>query len=193
MLKRRRLKKTDYRQRLKLLKSGQIRLVVRRRHNNIHIQFIKYEFNGDKTLVEVMSENIRKYGWKAHGGSLPAAYLTGLLAGRKGLDTGVDICVVDIGLHAAGANILYAAAKGVADAGVHVPLGFEISDDRMKGRSISEYAKLLKKSNERYKKQFSYYLRTGLDPENIMQHFEEVKAAIIKDFPGTGKRKVEAE
>ncbi len=191
MLKRRKLKKTDYRQRLKLLKSGKIRLVVRRKHNNMHIQFVKYGFNGDHTLVEEISRNLAKHGWKAHCGSIPASYLTGFLAGKKALHRDIKECVVDIGLHATNSIALYAAVKGVTDAGVDVPLGFALPEDKIKGSHIAEYAKLLKKDSKKYSKQFSNYAKIRFDPESIVQNFEEVKANIMKSF--TEKRKVEAE
>ncbi len=189
-MKRRKCQKTDYGQRLKLLKSRKIRLVVRRRHNNIHIQFVKYEFNGDKTLVEEISKNIRKHGWKGHTSNLPAAYLAGMLAGKKALQKGVKECILDTGLHAVNSSTLYATAKGVADSGVHVPLGIEIDKNRLNGGHIAQYAKVLKKDSEKYKRQFSACIRAGLDPENMPQHFEEVKSSISKGFPE--KRKVEA-
>ncbi len=184
ILKRRRLKKTDYRQRLKVLKSGKIRLVVRRKHSNVHVQFVRYGFNGDHTLVEEISRNLRKHGWKAHCGSLPAAYLTGLLAGKKALHHDIRECVVDIGLHAANSSVLYAAVKGVIDAGVDVPLGFALPEDKIKGMHIAEYAKLLKKDSKKYSRQFSNYAKIRFDPENIVQNFEEVKANIMKNSPG---------
>src|SRR3989338_11379094 len=78
--RRRREKKTDYVQRLALLKSGKPRLVVRRAGNNFRVQIIDFTPEGDKTLVEVASSMLKKYGWKGHCGSMPAAYLTGLHA-----------------------------------------------------------------------------------------------------------------
>ncbi len=190
VLKRRRLQKTDYSQRLVLLKSGKIRLVVRRKHNNVHVQFVHYEVKGDRTLVEEISRNLAKYGWKMHCGSIPAAYLTGLLAGKKALQKTITSCVADIGLHAANSSVLYAAVKGVVDAGVDVPFGFALPEDRINGSHIASYAKLLKKDNKKYSKQFSSYIKAGADPENIAQHFEEVKANILKNFPE--KRRIEA-
>ncbi len=183
MMKYKRSKKTDYRKRLKLLKSGKIRLVIRRSHNNLHVQFVRYEFNGDKILAEEISKNIKKYGWKAHCGNMPAAYLTGLLAGKKALEKGIGHCIIDIGMHVSNSSILYAVAKGVIDAGINVPLGFALKEERIKGLHIAEYAKLLKKDSERYKKQFSNYINAGLHPENLVQHLEDVKASILKSFP----------
>ncbi len=59
--KRRWQQKTDYRARLKLLKSGLPRFVVRRGHNNIHIQIIRYEPAGDKTILEDISSNLKEH------------------------------------------------------------------------------------------------------------------------------------
>ncbi len=177
MMKRRRLQKTDYNNRIKLLKSGKIRLVIRRKHNNIHVQFVSYGFNGDKTIVEDVSRNLAKHGWKMHGGSSSAAYLTGLMAGVKAKSKGVHECVVDIGLHTRGSNVLYAAAKGVLDSGVNVPIGFELDEKRVKGALVSNYAKSVKGKKTT---QFAKYAKDGVAPEAIEKHFEEVKNSIMK-------------
>ena len=81
--KRRRQKKTDYKLRLSLLKSGICRLVVRKSNSYILGQIIKYEKNGDKTIISVHSKALKKLGWKNSCGNLPAAYLTGLILGKK--------------------------------------------------------------------------------------------------------------
>jgi len=81
--RRRRQGRTDYRKRLRLLKSGKPRLVVRRFLNSVQCQVISYEKTGDKTIASASSLDLKKAGWKAHAGNIPAAYLVGFLCGLR--------------------------------------------------------------------------------------------------------------
>ena len=138
--KRRREKKTNYRKRLALIKSEKIRLVIRKSLSNISVQFIDYKPNGDSTIASATSTELKKLGWDRTG-NLPAAYLTGLLAGKKAKNKKIEEAILDLGLQTStkGSRI-YAALKGVLDAGVKVPHSKEIlpSEDRIKGKHISE-------------------------------------------------------
>lgn len=139
--RRRRELKTNYRKRLKLLKSGKIRVVVRKSLKHMRVQFIKWTGEGDHTIVQAFSKELVKYGWDHYCGNVPAAYLTGLLAGLKAKKAGIKEGVLDIGLQTStkGGRI-YAALKGVLDAGIHVPHSEEIlpSEERIYGKHISE-------------------------------------------------------
>jgi large subunit ribosomal protein L18 len=181
MFRRRREKKTHYRQRLGLLKSGSVRLVVRRSINNIHIQAVEYGESGDKTVSEVSAKNLKEYGWKGHPANLPAAYLTGFLIGMKCLKSGIKQAILDIGLQTpVKKNAVYAAVSGAVDAGLEIPVNKAIlpDKDRIKGLHIAAYAKKIKEDKEKYEKQFSMYLKSGLDPEKLPDHFEETKKKI---------------
>jgi len=185
--RRRRKNITDYRKRLKLLKSKKPRLVVRRFLNNIITQITLYNEKGDKTLLTIHSKILeKKYGWKGHRGNLPTAYLVGLLAGLEAKKKGIEEAILDIGrFRSTKGNALYAALKGVIDAGLNIPYNEEIlpPEDRIKGEHIKNYALMLKeKEPEKYNKQFSRYLKNGLEPEKIVEHFEEVKNKILKDY-----------
>ena len=185
--RRRRENKTDYRKRLKLLKSGKPRLVVRRFLNNIQAQIIEYDEKGDRTLITVHSKILeKKYGWKGHRGNLPTAYLVGLLIGLEAKKRGINEVILDIGRYeSTKGNSLYAVLKGALDAGLDIPHSEEILPDesRIKGEHIKNYALLLKeKDPEKYNKQFSRYLKNGLEPEKIVEHFEEVKNKILKEY-----------
>ncbi|RLJ03393.1 MAG: 50S ribosomal protein L18 [Candidatus Aenigmatarchaeota archaeon] len=136
--RRRREKKTNYRKRLALLKSGKVRLVVRRSLNYTYGQFVEYHRDGDRTIAAVTSKELLKFGWKGHCGNLPAAYLAGLLLGKK---SNVKEAILDIGLQrSTKGNRLYAFLKGVLDSGVNVPHDEEMlpSEDRIMGKHISE-------------------------------------------------------
>jgi large subunit ribosomal protein L18 len=87
---------------------------------------------------------LRKFGWTGHCGNVPAAYLTGFLAGLKALKLGIKSAVLDIGLQTSTkGNALYAAAKGGIDAGLEIPVGSEVmpSENRIMGEHISEKVK----------------------------------------------------
>ena len=172
--KRRRLQKTDYAARLKLLKSGLPRFVVRKGNDNIRVQLIEWSETGDKTKIEEISRNLRKLGWKGHGGSTPAAYLTGFLLGKKASKAGIKNAIFDIGLQRSSkGGAIYAAVKGAKDAGLDVPMSDEILPDtsRVRGEHIAAYAKKLKTDgNER---QFA-----KTDAQNAVKNFDEVKAKI---------------
>ncbi len=115
--------RTDYRKRLRLLKSRKIRIVFRKSLKNIRVQFVEYAPEGDKIIVSAISnELIKNYNWKYSTATIPAAYLTGLLAGKKANDKGIKEGVVDIGRYRpTTGNKLFAALKGVIDAGIDCP------------------------------------------------------------------------
>jgi len=175
-------KKTDYKQRLALLKSGIPRIVVRKSTSNIHVQIIKYERNGDRTVLEDVSSNLKKLGWKAHCSNIPAGYLIGYKVGKNALIIGIKEAVADIGLqNSTKENIIYAVLKGIKDSGIDINIGDAVPDDaKIKGSHISSYAKLLKKDKNIFEKQFSLYLKNNMDPENIEKHFDEIKEKIQK-------------
>lgn len=133
--------KTDYRYRLRLLKSGKPRVVVRRSNKNTRVQFVIYDRKGDRIVSSAVGNELKKYGWNGNMGNMPASYLTGFLAGKRALGEGIKEGVLDIGHHESikGANI-YGALKGVIDAGIDVPHGEEVmpGEDRLYGKHISE-------------------------------------------------------
>jgi large subunit ribosomal protein L18 len=136
--RRRREEKTDYKRRLALLKSKKTRVVVRKSLSNITVQFVDYFTDGDKTLAGATSAELKKYGWTSTG-NVPAAYLTGLLAGKKAKAKNVNEAVLDLGIQIkTKGSRLYAALKGVIDAGINVPHSPEIlpSEDRLSGKHI---------------------------------------------------------
>ncbi len=185
--KRRREGKTNYYKRYRMIKSGQkIRAVIRKTNRYIIVQIIEFAPQGDKTLVGVHSKTLFKLGWKGDPNNTPAAYLTGLLAGLKAKKLGITYAVPDIGLHRAvrGARV-FAAIKGLRDAGVDVPASEEVlpTEDRIRGEHIAKYAELLlSKDPEKFKRQFSQILARGLDPRELPKHFEEIKQKIIEMF-----------
>ena len=124
-IRQRRLKKkTDYKSRLALLKSGKPRLVIRKTNRYILAQIVESDIAKDKVIVSVTSKDLLTKGWpKENAGSLkslPAAYLTGYILAEKVKESGKEM-ILDIGMHR---NIsqsrIYAVLKGALDAGLKV-------------------------------------------------------------------------
>ena len=141
-LRRRREGKTDYRKRLKLLKSRKIRIVVRNSLKNIRVQFVEYYEDGDKVLASaISSELINKYQWKYSTSTTPAAYLTGILAGKRAIDKGINEGILDIGrqIPVSGSKN-FAALKGVLDSGIKCTYNTEKipSDKRILGKHLNK-------------------------------------------------------
>jgi len=143
--KRRREGKTNYKRRLNILKSGKPRLVIRKSLTNIYVQLIKFDQKGDITIFSGSGFALKKLGWKHNTENIPAAYLTGLLTGKKIMEKGVKEAILDIGMNnsVAGSRI-YAALKGVIDAGVKIPHSPEVlpKEDRISGKHLADYRKV---------------------------------------------------
>lgn len=185
--RRRREGKTNYYKRYRMIKSGQkIRAVIRKTNTQIIVQIIEFAPNGDKTLVGVTSKKLRRFGWKGSLKSTPAAYLTGLIAGLKAKKAGIEYAIPDIGLHpSVRGSRIYAAIKGLRDAGVEVPASEEVlpSEDRIQGKHIAEYAEKLAEENpEEFQRRFSQLLSRGLDPRELPDHFLKIRDIIIGYF-----------
>ena len=139
--RRRREGRTDYRRRLRLLRSGRVRAVVRKSLNQTTIQFVAYDERGDRILASAVSNELKKLGWTGTTGNVPAAYLTGLLVGKRAVAKGIAAAVLDLGHQKpiAGGR-MFAAAKGLVDAGVELPHGEDVfpPDDRIRGAHLPE-------------------------------------------------------
>jgi large subunit ribosomal protein L18 len=182
LLRRRREGVTDYRARKRAITAQRPLLVVRVSNKNVSSQFVKPTVKGDVVLSSSHSKELAKLGWRGSLKSTPACYLLGLLAGKKAIAAGVKEAVAYNGVvpFISGSRIA-AVLKGVQDSGVSVPVGEEAfpSEERVSGRSISQYAaKLASEDNEGYKKSFSGLLKAGFKPEEYPAEFEKVKASI---------------
>jgi large subunit ribosomal protein L18 len=71
-MRRRREGRTDYHQRLRLLKSGDPRLAARTSNSHVRAQLITPGPNGDITHVSATSEELDDYGWEAQRVTFPA-------------------------------------------------------------------------------------------------------------------------
>ncbi|MBN2229560.1 MAG: 50S ribosomal protein L18 [Candidatus Thorarchaeota archaeon] len=137
--RRRREGKTNYYRRRRLLMSRRPRLVVRKTNTNVIVQIINANVVGDMTVASAMATELPAHGWSAGTGNLPAAYLTGLLAGLRAKSRGINEAVLDIGLipPIKGSRI-YAALRGAIDAGLEIPHNSDIlpDDSRISGEHI---------------------------------------------------------
>ncbi len=167
--------KTNYHRRMKLLKSKKLRAVIRASNNHIIIQIIQSKIGGDKIIVSAHSkELVSKFGWNANTGNIPAAYLTGFLAGIKAKKQNVQEAILDLGmfLHK---NRVLAAFKGVVQSGIEIPHNEDFFPDNIEevitGSHIEQYANLLKSENpEKYEQVFSGYLKkNNINPQKISQ------------------------
>ena len=136
--KRRKEQKTDYEQRLDLLNSDKPRAVVRLSNNHTRVHISRYNPEGDENSAQTISKELEEYGWEHHTGNLPAAYLTGFLAGHKA-DT--EEAILDIGLRKnSRRGRVFAAVQGMIDAGVEIPAGESAipEQSRLRGEHIKE-------------------------------------------------------
>lgn len=169
--KRKKEGKTDYRNRIAALKSGKVRLVVRKSLKNIYAQIIQYQPDGDKILFSANSNELKKYGWNLSRKNTPAAYLTGILIGHKAKQKGIKEAILDIGFkRAIKGCVLFALLKGAIDSGLNIPHSKEVfpSEERIKGKHIQDY---YHKCKEKFTKE---------NPENMQKQLEEAKLKILK-------------
>ncbi len=122
--RRRKERRTDYKARLALLKSGMPRLVVRKTNRYIIAQIIKSEIAQDRVIARVSSKDLLGIGWQKENigrlKSLAAAYLTGLMIAKKYNEKSNEL-LLDIGLqrNVKGSRV-YAVLKGALDGGLKI-------------------------------------------------------------------------
>lgn len=183
--RRKREGKTNYKKRLKLLLSNKPRLVIRPFLQNISAQIVEYHPEGDKTILAAHSRELEKFDWKFNKGNIPAAYLTGLLLGKKATKKNIKEAILDIGLYTpTKGSRIFACLKGAIDAGISVPFSENIlpNKERISGQHIVKYAES-SKATEKYQKIFSDYIKKNLDISQMSKIFEEVKNKILKVKP----------
>lgn len=175
--RRKREGKTNYKKRLKLLISKTPRLVIRSTNKQIIVQIAEYNPDGDKIICGANSGILKKSGWKYSCNSLPACYLTGLLLGKKALLKKTNKAILDSGLQTlVPGSRIYAALKGVIDAGIKVPASDKVfpSEERLSGAHITSFFSANKDSI-----MFADYKKKKLDMAKLKQDFETLKKKII--------------
>lgn len=178
-LKRIRSDKTNYRKRAAVIIGRHSFATVKVTDQNVSAQVIKATPTGDIVIASAHSHELAKHGWKGATNNLPACYLTGLLLGKKALEKGTSKAVLYIGKEHFTTRVA-ACAKGIADAGVNMPVSEESApaEERISGQHIADYANSLKSDEQEYKSRFSALLKNGLKPEDYPSHFDEVRTKI---------------
>jgi len=186
--RRKREDRTDYRHRLRLVRSGKPRFVVRVSLNHVLAQVVRATTSGDLTLASAYSKELEGLGWKGGTSNTPAAYLVGLLCGHRARKAGILECVLDIDMHSPTPQAkVFAVLKGALDAGLQIPYGEGVlpSEGRLKGEHIAQYAVKLKSNNEdAYRARFSTYVKRGLLPEQLPEHFNQIRQTIVAKHGG---------
>jgi large subunit ribosomal protein L18 len=138
--RRRREGRTDYRVRLRLLKSGTARAVVRLSDRRVRVAIVSFDPVGDRVLASAESGELGGVAFPAASlASTPAAYLTAYLAGLRAKSAGTTEAVLDLGLrHPSVGGRLSAALKGLLDAGMEIPHGEKgfPTADRLNGKHL---------------------------------------------------------
>lgn len=135
---------TDYRRRLKLLKSRKSRAVVRVSNTRTTCQLVDWSAGGDKVnITQTGGDLVANYGWPENLSqkNIPASYLVGFAMGKAAVAAGHSEAVLDIGLAASSSGSrVFAALKGMVDAGLDIPHSDEIipSDDRISGSHVDD-------------------------------------------------------
>jgi large subunit ribosomal protein L18 len=177
LFRRKREGRTNYKKRLLLLQSKKPRLIIRKTNKQVILQIAEYSPKGDKIICGVNSSALKKTGWEYSCNNLPACYLAGLILGKKALAKKVKDAVVDAGLQTqVPGSKIYAAVKGVIDAGMKIPVSEDVfpTNERIAGKDIAAFF-AISKSNT----QFASYKKQNADPKKLSQEFEDYKKKII--------------
>jgi large subunit ribosomal protein L18 len=160
-LKRRKLEgKTDYRKRIKLLKSGVPRIVFRKTNRYIIAEYVTSKEAQDKIEIGITSKKLKKFGWpdEFEGSlkSIPASYLTGLLIGKEIINKKLKTPIVDFGMmRAIHKTKAYAFLKGLADAGIKINCTEENfpAEEKIEGKNMKkDFSGIFKEIKSKIKK-----------------------------------------
>ncbi|MEK6757649.1 MAG: 50S ribosomal protein L18 [Nanoarchaeota archaeon] len=143
-LKRRRQQgKTDYLNRLKLLKGNSPRIVFRRTNNYFTAQYVTSKAAQDKIEIGIDTKKLLKYGWpeKAKSGlkSTPAAYFLGIMIGNQIKRNKLEKPIVDFGmLRVMHKAKVCAFLKGLIDSGIAINCKKEAfpTNERIRGEHM---------------------------------------------------------
>jgi large subunit ribosomal protein L18 len=158
--KRKRNQKTDYKKRLKLLRSKKPRFVVRVSNNLVKAQVVEYSIDGDKTIACKTSNHLKALGWSHSLNNTPAIYLTSLLLCQDLKKKNVKEVIFDLGVrnYKSGSKI-FAGLKAIVDSKINCPYSEKAfpKEERIFGKHIETYKK-----------------------NNISKDFEIIKEKILK-------------
>jgi large subunit ribosomal protein L18 len=147
--------------------------VIRKTLTSTIAQIVKYDENGDKTLISANSSELKKLGWKMNTSNVPAAYLTGMLLAKKAKAKKINEAIVDLGLATpTKGSKIFAALKGAVDNGLNIPHSEDIfpSNEQVNGEVIKNAILTVKTKN-----QFSTYKKL-----DVIKHIKDMKSKIMK-------------
>lgn len=180
--RRRRESKTDYRARRRMVSSGHPRLVVRKTGTRIIVQVMEARLEGDLCIAAADSRQLKDYGWQAGTKNIPAAYLTGFLAGKESIKAGTTSAIVDLGLvQPTPKSRIFSAIKGAIDAGLSVPCSEKMfpPENRLNGEHIASFAEDLSKNQpSAFQRQFGKISKGRIDLTKLPSMYDTVKSAI---------------
>ena len=138
ILRRLREEKTNYRKRGTMLMGKRDFITVNISNQNTQVQILTPGMTGDKVISSAHSRYLIEKGWKGSRKSVPAAYLTGYLAGKKALGKGAKGAILYTGTKRY-TQRMAAALKGVVDAGLEVPANEETfpPQERLNGEHLT--------------------------------------------------------
>ena len=107
-------------------------------NENTLVQIHKPEMAGDKIIASAHSRYLLSKGWKGSRKNIPAAYLTGYLAGKKAIGKGTKNALLYSGTRKY-TQRMAAALKGIIDAGLEVVADSETfpPEERIKGEHLT--------------------------------------------------------
>lgn len=138
ILRRLREEKTNYRKRGTMLMGKRDFITVNISNQNTLVQILTPGMTGDKVISSAHSRYLIEKGWKGSRKSVPAAYLTGYLAGKKAISKGAKDAILYTGTKRY-TQRMAAALKGIIDAGLKVPASEETfpPEDRINGKHLT--------------------------------------------------------
>ncbi|MDH5463079.1 MAG: 50S ribosomal protein L18 [Nitrosopumilus sp.] len=138
ILRRLREEKTNYKKRGTMLMGKRDFITVNITNENTQVQILKPGMAGDKVIASAHSRSLLEKGWKGSRKSIPAAYLTGYLAGKKALGQGAKDAILYTGTRRYTQRVA-AALKGIVDAGIKVPADEETfpATERINGEHLT--------------------------------------------------------
>ena len=107
-------------------------------NENTQVQILTPGMTGDKVISSAHSRYLLEKGWKGSRKSVPAAYLTGYLAGKKALVKGAKDAILYTGTKRY-TQRMAAALKGLIDAGLEIPANEETfpAEERLNGEHLT--------------------------------------------------------
>ncbi|MBT4550982.1 MAG: 50S ribosomal protein L18 [Nitrosopumilus sp.] len=138
ILRRLREEKTNYRKRGTMLMGKRDFITVNITNENTQVQVLKPGMTGDKVIASAHSRYLLEKGWKGSRKRIPAAYLTGYLAGKKALSQGAKDAILYTGTKRYTQRVA-AALKGLVDSGLQVPADSETfpPNERINGEHLT--------------------------------------------------------